>query len=136
MEYTLSQITSMEDCNLLIDEATLQREDLEFRKKLFGRLYKTVSSSSIGIYADLTGINAQIAGLELSISAMPEGPTKKMLINRFKKLEYRKFILEDRKSKYGVSALIRKEYDLTCIEQELAENQVLINALNTRKNQL
>ena len=136
MEYTLSQITTINDCNLLIEEATSQREDLEFKMKLDGRLYKAVTASWIGIYAELTGINAQIAGLEFSISNLPEGPTKEMLIIRLKKLEYRKFILEGRKSKYGVSALIRKEYNLTCNEQELAENQVLINALNTRKSQL
>ena len=136
MIYSLSQIRTTEDCDALIQSANMEREDLQFRKQQQERQYHTVSSGSTEVDADLSAVNSEIAGIEGVINDLPAGPTKVQFQTKLIKLNYKKFLLEERKVRYGVFALLEKEYAINCVEQELSGNQAYLDALNQRKTEL
>jgi hypothetical protein len=136
MTYSLSQITTKADCDALIESANLEREDIQFRKTQQDRSYRTVSTGSSGVEAELSGVITEIAGAEMAIQTLPDGPTKKLFESRLTKLKYRKFLLEERKVRFGVFTLLEKEYVITRTEQELNDNQAYLDALIERNAQL
>ncbi len=52
---------------------------------------------------------------------MPDGPIKEAEQDRKVKLEYKKFLLENRKESYGAVALLEREVDLARVSKEIIE---------------
>ncbi len=67
---------------------------------------------------------------------MAEGPTKEDLVKKRTRLEYKKFLLENRKESYGSVALLEKELDLERINKELDEVDDFISTITAHKNTL
>ena len=76
---------------------------------------------------------AELGVLKTVIAALPNGPTKVNELKRKVKLEYKKFLLENRKETYGAVALLQKELDLQRINKELDEVDVFLAAITARK---
>jgi hypothetical protein len=74
--------------------------------------------------------------VEAVLASMPEGSVKKGYLARLTKLNFKKFTLEQRKDQYGILALLGKEFEINCTEQELVESTAYIAALEARKLQL
>ena len=51
----------------------------------------------------------------------------------FARLEYKKFLLENRKESYGAVALLEKELDLERVNKQLDEVNLFIDAVTTHK---
>ena len=49
------------------------------------------------------------------------------------RLEYKKFLLENRKESYGAVALLEKELDLERVNKQLDEVNVFIDAITAHK---
>jgi spore coat protein CotH len=64
---------------------------------------------------------------------LPEGNSKEDAIKKKVRLEYKKFLLENRKESYGVVALLEKELDLTNVTQSLTEIDAFTAAITARK---
>ncbi|HRZ86150.1 MAG TPA: hypothetical protein P5277_05225, partial [Candidatus Paceibacterota bacterium] len=88
------------------------------------------------IDAILQGVNAEIAAVDTVIAILPEGPTKEAEEKRKVRLEYRKFLLENRKESYGAVALLEKELDLERINKQLTEVDVFIAEVTTHRDTL
>ena len=73
------------------------------------------------------------AGYHYIIATLPESPAKQEALNRQKKLEYRQFLLTDRKEDYGSVALLEKEMELGQLEKQLEEVDAFIAAVTARK---
>ncbi len=136
MSYSISKITSVADCDLLLAWAAKERADLNFKKLSEERLTTNYSTTSIEIDAELQAITTEIASTETVIAALPAGNSKEDAIKKKVKLEYKKFLLENRKESYGVVALLEKELDLTMVTLELAEIDTFSAAITTRKAEL
>jgi hypothetical protein len=136
MIYSLEQLKTAADCDVLLQTAGMEQEDIGFRKLQQERQYKNVTSGTGGAEAELFGVLSEIAGIEAVMATLPEGVTRKQFESKLVRLNYKKFILQERKDKYGVLALFEKEYEIACIERELSENQSYIDALIKRKNEL
>lgn len=136
MSYSISKITSVADCDLLLAWAAKERADLNFKKLSEERLTTNYSATSIEIDAELQAITTEIASTETVIAALPAGNSKEDAIKKKVKLEYKKFLLENRKESYGVVALLEKELDLTMVTLELAEIDTFSAAITTRKAEL
>lgn len=136
MEYSVHNLTEVTDCDSLLAWAQNERGDLEFKALSDTRLLTKYSATSIDIDATLQGVLAEIAASETIIAALPDGPTKTDAENRKYRLEYQKFLLENRKANYGYVALLQKEADLKRIQQELTEMNVFIAAITDRKTEL
>jgi hypothetical protein len=136
MVYSLTQITTVADCNSLIESAEMERDEIAFRKQQQERQYNNISNGTVGVDVELAAVSAEIASVEPIISGLPEGPIKKEYQARLTKLYYKKFTLEQRKDQYGIFALLEKEFQINCIEQELVVNTAYVAALEARKLEL
>lgn len=136
MNYTVSLLTTVPDCQALIAIANAEKDALSYRKTGLQRQRHTATLSAAEIEAELASVNAEIYALQAVISNLPEGPTKVETVRKLKKAEYKKFLLEGRKGNYGVLSLLEKEYDIACIEKDIEEADAFITAITTRMNQI
>lgn len=136
MSYSTSKITTVADCDLLLAWAAKEKADLNFKKLSEERLTNNYSTASIEIDAELQSVLTEIAATETIIAALPAGNSKEDAVKKKVRLEYKKFLLENRKESYGVVALLEKELDLTKVTLELTEIDAFTDAITTRKGVL
>lgn len=134
--YSLNKITTVADCDVLLTWAEKEKSDLTFKQLSVERVTVNYSSTSIEIDAVLQGVIAEISAIDTIMSTLAEGPTKEDLVKKKTRLEYKKFLLENRKESYGSVALLEKELDLERINKELDEVDAFITTITTHKASL
>lgn len=134
--YSLNKITTVADCNVLLTWAAKEKAELEHKHYTIERIAVNFGSTSIEIDALLQGVILEISINETALATMPEGPTKEEYTKKKRRLEYKKFLLEDRKETYGSIALLQKEMDLERINKELVEVDGFITTITTHKASL
>ncbi len=134
--YSLNKITTVADCNVLLAWAEKEKSDLTFKQLSVERVTVNYSSTSIEIDAVLQGVIAEIGAIDTIMNTLAEGPTKEDLEKKKTRLEYKKFLLENRKESYGSVALLEKELDLERINKELDEVDTFITTITTHKASL
>ncbi|MEO8234770.1 MAG: hypothetical protein ABI549_05095 [Flavobacterium sp.] len=133
MSYSINKITTIADCDLLLAWAAKEKADLNFKKLSEERLTNNYSTASIEIDAELQSVLTEIVATETIIATLPAGNSREDAIKKKVRLEYKKFLLENRKESYGVVALLEKELDLTKVTLELTEIDTFTEAITTRK---
>ena len=136
MEYSVENLNEVTDCDSLVTWAQNEKADLEYKALSDNRLITKYSTTSIDIDATLQGVNAEIAATITIIAALPDGPSKTDAENRKYKLEYQKFLLENRKANYGYVALLQKEAEVKRIQSELNAIEVFIGEVKDRREVL
>lgn len=131
--YSLNKITTVADCNVLLTWAEKEKSDLTFKQLSVERVTVNYSSTSVEVDAVLQGVVAEITAIETIITTLPEGQTKEDLLKKKTRLEYKKFLLENRKESYGSVALLEKELDLERINKELDEVEAFITTITDHK---
>lgn len=131
--YSLNKINTVADCNVLLTWAEKEKSDLTFKQLSVERVAVNYSSTSIEIDAVLQGVVAEISAIDTIISTLAEGPTKEDLVKKKTRLEYKRFLLENRKESYGSVALLEKELDLERINKELDEVEAFITTITDHK---
>ena len=131
--YSLNKITTVADCNVLLTWAEKEKSDLTFKQLSVERVTVNYSSTSVEVDAVLQGVVAEITAIETIITTLPEGQTKEDLQKKKTRLEYKKFLLENRKESYGSVALLEKELDLERINKELDEVEAFITSITDHK---
>ncbi len=133
MSYSVEKITTTADCDLLLAWAAKQKADLNFKKLSEERLTNNYSTASIEIDAELQSVNTEITATETMIAALPAGNSKEDAVKKKVRLEYKKFLIENRKESYGVVALLEKELDLAKVSLQLSEIDAFTAAITARK---
>lgn len=136
MNYSISNLTEVADCNVLLSWAAKEKADLDFKRLSDERLTARYTATSEEINADLQGVLAEITATETIIAVLPEGPSKEDAINKRTRLEYKKFLLETRRESYGTVALLEKEMDLARVMQQITEVDAFISSVNSRMAEL
>ena len=121
MPYSISNVTQVSDCDVLLTWSEKEKAELAFKKLSEERLTTKYASTSIEVAAELQGVLAEISAVDIVIGILPEGETKEEEIKKRTKLVYKQFLLENRKESYGVVALLQKESDLARVTKELEE---------------
>lgn len=132
MNYSISNLTLVADCNSLLAWAAREKADLNYKKITIERVSQKYAETSVGLDAEIQGVIAEIAANDTIIAALPEGPTKEEALDKKVRLEYKKFVLENRKENYGTVALLQKESELGRIDQEIAEVDAFVAAVEAR----
>lgn len=133
MAYSINGITQVADCDVLLTWAEKEKAELTFKKLSEDRLTTRFETSAVEVEAILQGVIAELSAIDIVIGVLPEGPTKVEEIKRKVKLEYKKFLLENRKESYGSVALLQKELDVERVIKELDEVNVFIAVINAHK---
>jgi hypothetical protein len=136
MDYFISNLNAVADCNVLLSWAAREKADLDYKKLSDERMAQRFADTSLEIDALLQGVIAELAATETIISVLPEGPAKEDALDKKTRLEYKKFLLESRKESYGTVALVEKQVDLARVTGELAEMDSFIGVLEARKAEL
>ena len=131
--YTVSNLSTIADCDVLLTMANKEKADLAFKKLSEERLVTNYSTTSVEIDAVLQGVIAEIAAVDSILAVLPNGPTKDSEEKRKVRLEYKKFLLENRKESYGAVALLEKELDLERVNKQLDEVNLFIDAVTAHK---
>ena len=131
--YSVTNLTTIADCDVLLTMANKEKADLAFKKLSEERLVTNYSTTSIEIDAVLQGVLAEISAVDTIIATLPEGATKENEEKRKVRLEYKKFLLENRKESYGAVALLEKELDLERVNKQLDEVNLFIDAVTAHK---
>jgi hypothetical protein len=134
MNYSTQLLATKPDCQALINIANSEKEALAYRKTGLDRKRQSVSLTAAEIQTELASVTAELDALQAVYDSLPAGPTKDDTLVKFRKVEYKKFLLEQRKSNYGVLSVLEKEYDISCIEKDIAETDAYILALTERMN--
>ena len=131
--YSVTNLTTIADCDVLLTMANKEKADLTFKKLSEERLVTNYSTTSVEIDAVLQGVLAEISAVDTIIATLPEGATKENEEKRKVRLEYKKFLLENRKESYGAVALLEKELDLERVNKQLDEVNLFIDAVTAHK---
>ena len=131
--YSVTNLTTIADCDVLLTMANKVKADLAFKKLSEERLVTNYSTTSVEIDAVLQGVIAEIAAVDSILTVLPNGPTKDSEEKRKVRLEYKKFLLENRKESYGAVALLEKELDLERVNKQLDEVNLFIDAVTAHK---
>ncbi len=131
--YSVDQLTTVADCDAVLNIATEEQKNLEWKKLSLERQKEQYSKNAVGIAAELVGKQAEKAALDTVIENLPDGATKNENIVKRTKVEYSIFLLENRKTNYGDVALLEKEYDMERVVKELEETTVFITEVEARK---
>ena len=134
--YSVTNITTIADCDVLLNMANKEKADLNFKKLYEQRLVSNYSNTSVEISVFLQGILAEISAVTTVLNVLPEGPTKDAEEKRKVRLEYKKFLLETRKESYGAVALLEKQLDLERITKQIDEVDAFILAITNHKDTL
>ncbi|MFN4027231.1 MAG: hypothetical protein ACK4IZ_07295 [Flavobacterium sp.] len=133
MNYSVQNLTQVADCDVLLSLAQKEKADLTFRKLSVERLTDRYAETSVEIATQLQGVIAELAAVDSYIAILPDGPIKDEALDKKTRLEYKKFLLEGRVESYGVVALLEKQMDLGRVEQEIAEIDAFMAAVEARK---
>lgn len=133
MSYSISGLTTVVDCDVLLTWAGKEKADLEFKKLSEERLTTRYATTSVEVDAILQGVLVELSAVDTIIGVLPDGPTKEDEIKKKVKLEYRKFLLENRKESYGAVALLEKQMDLARVVKELEEVNAFITIITDHK---
>ncbi|MDN3657241.1 hypothetical protein QWZ08_16445 [Ferruginibacter paludis] len=133
MAYSTAKISTTADCDLLLAMAAKEKSNLDFKKLSDERQKTNYSDNSIEIDAELLAVEAEIAATTTIINTLPEGTSKDDAVKKKTKLEYKKFLLDNRKEGYGAVALLGKEMELAIVDLELGEIATFTAEVTARK---
>lgn len=133
MPYSVNQLSTVADRDAVLNIATKEKKDLEWKKISIERQKETYAENAVEIATELAAKEAELAALDAVIAGLPDGELKEENIKKRRRTEYSIFLLNDRQANYGAVALLEKEYDLQRVMQELAETTVFITEVEARK---
>lgn len=136
MSYSVLTITTRPDCQALINIATAEKDDMDYRRTGLVRQNNSATGTSLTIESSLAAVNAELGALATIIAALPPGPTLEENLVKQKKADYKKFLLEQRRINYGPIARVEREYDIARLDEGILESDAFIAELTARMNEL
>lgn len=133
MNYSISSLMQVADCDSLVAWAVREKADLNYKKITIERVSQKYAENSIGLDAEIQGVIAELAATETIIAALPDGPSREKAMDKKVTLEFRRFVLENRRENFGVVALLQKESELGRIDQQIEEVDAFLAAVEARR---
>ena len=136
MNYSVTTLTTVADCDTVLALIDKETKDLSFRKLSLERQQENYANTTLEVSSEITVLNTELSAVNTVIATLPDGDTKDDNIKRQKKLEYNLFLLTNRKANYGAIALLEKEFSIARVIQELAEADAFVAAVTARKTSI
>jgi len=136
MNYSLHTLTSINDCDALLQFAYHKMNALTIKKTRNEQATEKHLETALEMKSKHDAMIQKISILETIISLIPDSPVKESARKKKAILEHKKFILENRKEKIGTVALLENEIALACLNQDIQETEAFIAALEAKRSQL
>lgn len=133
MDYSIEELTTVEQCDAMLAVVALDRSTKSVEKNNVFKKHSVAVKDGPTIETDIIAANDNITGLEGMIAGMPEGSAKEA-----RKAERDKAILDlnlllKTRTNYGVLSKLKYEYTINTIDKSLAEIDLFIVAVNAKK---
>lgn len=136
MIYTITTLTQIADCDVVLTWAGRERDTLSFKKTAEERLITKFAETSVEIESLLQGVIAELAFLANLIPGLPDGPTRDEYLIKQEARMHKKFVLETRRESYGSIALLQKQVEVAQIEEQIEQVDVFMTAVTTHRDTL
>ena len=136
MPYNVSQLTTVAECDQLIQTANDTKGDLQFTETSLTRRNNTRLRTATRLAATLATVVAQIEAFTAARDAMPEGPDKDAINSRLRRLNDRMENLEESRQRTGTVALLDTEMNRAMIAAQIGVVDDFIEELEVRKAHL
>jgi len=133
MAYSTSKLKTVAECDQATAIATQRKTDLLFEQTIASRELTDQERSTALNNASLISVNAQITGTTAAIAEMEEGDAKKDMQSKLRRLNDRKENLEERLERGGNVSLLDTELDAELLAVQVAEIDVYLAEIATRK---
>lgn len=134
--YNTNLLNSTSDCDALLNLANTEQDDLMFRKEAIERRALSFANNAVAIEAELSATMAEYNAVVSIIAGLPDGKVKDDLIKDQKRLEYRTFLLSQRKKGSGTVAALDSALEVAKIDKALEAINTFITEVENRKSQL
>jgi len=135
--YSLSQITSVADCDVLLAMVTDDKSNLEYKISGLQRQKTSYSSTSFNVAHELASLQNDLAYTDSQLASMAvDNPEREDEEIKKAKLTYQILQLNKRKKEYGNIALVNKELDLERASSQMASIDTCLNEIMARKSEL
>lgn len=131
--YSLNLVTTTTECDDLTTVIEKDRKGLAYKKASLERQAELYAENSVEVDTDLAEVTAELTALQGVVATLPAGEAKDSNEARVKRLELKKFLLTQRDKDYAAVSLIAREFDLACVNSQLAEADALLAAIASRK---
>ena len=133
MNYSISQLSTIADCDFLLTDAARFRGDLEAKLYSMNRKNTYIDVTSQSLAAQVVSFSAQISALEGALPNMPEGKDNKALEVNIVNLKHKLYTANNRSENYSLLVDIELEYDINLIESDILQTDAYIAALIAKK---
>jgi len=82
MNYSITNLNNVADCNVLLAWAAKEKADLNFKRLSDERMTARFAETALELDAVLQGVIAELTATETIIAVLPDGPTKDEAINK------------------------------------------------------
>jgi len=136
MEYTTNTLQSVAECDELLALVSREKRGMEIRRNSLSFRNETLEESSEDFLADIAQANSELEYLNDTIPNMPEGNKKEEMITDQLLLTAKLRKYNARRENFGPIGLLQRQLDVEMLNNNVAEIDEFIAAINTRKNTL
>ncbi|UOQ51596.1 hypothetical protein [Hymenobacter cellulosivorans] len=133
MTYSLSQLTTKADCDLVLAYIADELRVLTQRQSEFIYQRDTATKAAAELTAELTALNADIDYLTPLIPTLPVSKKRKQRENDLRTSIDRRDELVARQNERGAVGLLIRELELAQIEVQLTETQALETSITAHR---
>ncbi len=133
MSYNVSQLTTVAECDQLIQSANDIKEDLQFGEVSITRRNNSRLRTATRLAATLATVVAQIDAFTAARDAMPAGPDKDSLNSKLRRLNDRMENLEESRSRAGAVALLDSEMEKAMIAAQIGVVNDFVTVVEERQ---
>ncbi len=133
MNYSVQLLTTVADCDLVLQAAALEQSELNFKRYALEKKRITNTSTTASIEAQIPAVQAEVTAYETVLATLPEGEAKEEMASKVTKAKYKLFILQEKRASYGVIAILQLELEMGFIDASIAEVAVQTAAVTAHK---
>ena len=136
MIYSLEKITTVAMCNILLEAATSDRDNLERRRQNLLASVNTFDARTADIGTDLISVQARLDIYTNLYDILPEGEDKIDANLEVKRAEARKALLDKQVLSYNVFALLDKQVNCNVLETQVSIVDLYIASVQAKRTAL
>ncbi|MEN9640568.1 MAG: hypothetical protein RLZZ262_2437 [Bacteroidota bacterium] len=136
MNYSLNLVTTIADCDALLNMANDEKNTLEYRQTTLNYQLNNQTESSVEFASDLLAATTELQSVEASIAQMTEGDARNAQIRRKMTLELKIFNMNLRAENYGITSVLSRQMEINQVAQQLEVTDAFIADVEARKLQL
>lgn len=136
MNYSLNLVTTIADCDALLNMANDEKNTLEYRQTTLNYQLNNQAESSVEFASDLLAATTELQSVEASIAQMTEGDARNAQIRRKMTLELKIFNMNLRAENYGITSVLSRQMEINQVAQQLEVTDAFIADVEARKLQL